>query len=86
MTTETFSPERREADLPAEALGEQLLREAREGQAEFVAGWQEFLKQLGIPGQPVGARQLRELLLREGINPDNHEFSRGIIAMREESA
>ena len=67
-----------------EALGEQLLREAREGQAEFVAGWKEFMEQLGIQGQPIGARQLRDLLLREGINPDNNEFSRDIIAMREE--
>jgi hypothetical protein len=67
-----------------EALGEQLLREAREGQAAFVAGWQEFMEQLGVQGQPIGARQLREILVRRGINPDNNEFSRGIIAMREE--
>jgi hypothetical protein len=67
-----------------EALGEQLLREARAGHAEFAAGWQEFMAELGIQGKPIDARALRDKLLREGINPDNNEFSRGIIAMREE--
>jgi hypothetical protein len=66
------------------ALGEQLLREAREGHAEFVAGWNEFMKELGIHGQPVGVKKLREMLLEEGINPESNEFSQGIIAMREE--
>jgi hypothetical protein len=67
-----------------ESLGEQLLREARDGQADFVAGWKEFIEGLGVQGEPVCARKLREILLREGINPEDNEFSRGIIAMREE--
>ena len=73
-----------EATPSGESLGEQLLREAREGQAEFVTGWREFLEELGVQGKPLGARQLREMLLQEGINPENNEFSRDIIAMREE--
>jgi hypothetical protein len=68
----------------AESLGEQLIREAREGQAELVAAWQEFMNGLGIQGQPIGAKKLRERLLQEGIKPENNEFSKGIIAMREE--
>jgi hypothetical protein len=39
---------------------------------------------LGIRGQPVGAKNLREMLLQTGINPNTNEFSQGIIAMREE--
>jgi hypothetical protein len=78
------APDPAEAALSMEALGEQLLHEAREGQAEFVAGWKEFMGQVGIQGKPIPARQLREMLLQEGVNPDDNAFSRGIIAMREE--
>ena len=67
-----------------ESLGEQLIREGREGQAEFVAGWSKFMEELGIQGQPIGAKKLREMLLANGIKPADNEFSRDIIAMREE--
>lgn len=66
------------------SLGEQLIREAREGHAEFVAGWSMFMEELGVQGKPIGAKRLRESLLQAGFNPDGNEFSRGIIAMREE--
>jgi hypothetical protein len=78
------APDRGEAAPPLEPLGEQLLREARESQAEFVAGWSEFMEKLGIQGKPVSARQLRQLVSRQAINPDDNEFSQGITAMREE--
>ncbi|HEV8062132.1 MAG TPA: hypothetical protein VGP68_19800 [Gemmataceae bacterium] len=67
-----------------ESLGEQLLRESRVGQDEFLAGWSKFVDELGIQGKPIGAKKLRELLLQEGINPNTNEFSRGIIEMRGE--
>jgi hypothetical protein len=74
----------RDAAPALEGLGEQLLHEARAGQAQFVAGWKEFMKELGLRGKPIGARKLRAMLLRQGIKPDDNAFSRGIIAMREE--
>ena len=61
-----------EAGASAESLGEQLLREAREGHAEFVAGWKEFMNELGTQGKPIGARKLRDMLLQEGVNPENN--------------
>jgi predicted DNA-binding antitoxin AbrB/MazE fold protein len=67
-----------------ESRGARLIREARQGHADFVAGWRTFIQELGIQGNPIGAKQLRELLLKSGINPDDNEFSREIIAMREE--
>jgi hypothetical protein len=67
-----------------DALGEQLIRAAREGHAEFVAGWKKFMKQLGIRGKPIGAKKLRARMIQEGIDPEGNEFSQGIIAMREE--
>ena len=74
------------AELAAEeeALAEELLRVSREEQADFVAGWEKFLKQLGIRGKPIGAKKLRKALLKRGFDHESNEFSRGIIAMREE--
>jgi hypothetical protein len=47
-------------------------------------GWQKFMKQLGIHGKPIGSKKLREMAIREGLDPESTEFSRGIIEMREE--
>jgi hypothetical protein len=67
-----------------ESLGDQLLREAQEGQAEFAAEWTRFMEEQGFNGKPISAQELRELALQEGINPQDNQFSRGIAAMREE--
>lgn len=41
-----------------------------------------FLDAQGITGEPIGAEELRKMI---GVNEQNpNEFSRGIIAMREE--
>jgi hypothetical protein len=42
------------------------------------------MKELGIHGKPLGAKRMRAMLRQEGIRPDTNEFSRGIIALREE--
>lgn len=67
-----------------ESRGARLIREAAKSHADIVAGWKAFLRNLGVQGQPIGAKKLRELLLEGGINPQDNEFSRDIIAMREE--
>jgi hypothetical protein len=67
-----------------EPLGASLMREAKEGHADFAAGWRAFMEGLGIKRQPVGAKKLREMLLQAGMKPEDNEFSRGIIAMRDE--
>jgi hypothetical protein len=67
-----------------EALAEELLRVSQKEQAGLVAGWEKFLKQLAIRGRPIGAKELREKLLKRGFDPQTNEFSKGIIAMREE--
>ena len=73
-------------ELAAEelALADELLRRAKEEEADWVAGWDKFLKQLGIRRKPIGAKKLRERLLKKGIDPQANEFSQGIISMREE--
>jgi len=69
-----------------ESLGDELIRLADEGHADFAAGFRQFLKQLGVKGKakPIGAKKLRERLLRDGMDPSKNEFSRAIIAAREE--
>ena len=43
------------------------------------------LKELGIDHlQPVGAQNLRQMIIDAGVDPNTTEFSRGIIEMREE--
>jgi len=66
------------------ALAEELLRAASEEQTAVVAEWKKFMKQLGIRAKPIGAKKLRERLIKKGIDPEGNEFSQGIIAMREE--
>jgi hypothetical protein len=65
-------------------LAEELLRVSKEEEADFIAGWKKFMKQLGIKGKPIGAKKLRERMIKEGFDPESTEFSQGIIAMREE--
>lgn len=44
-----------------------------------------MLKSMGIEDcEPIGAEQLQQRLLAEGIRPEENVFSRGIIDMREE--
>jgi uncharacterized protein YpmB len=75
-----------EAQAEAEdvALAEEILRVSGKEQADFVAGWDKFMKQLGITCKPIGAKKLREMAIKEGLDPEDNQFSRGIIEMREE--
>lgn len=84
--------EREMADLKAELTrspnsatdGARLIQEAHAQHAAVAAGWRKFMEELGIQDEPIGAKKLRELLVQQGITPEGNEFSREIIAMREE--
>ena len=71
-------------------LAEELLRpespEERAAIERELKRIRKFLEQQGIPvpAKPIGAKKLRERLLKEGFDPNGSEFSRGIIEMREE--
>jgi hypothetical protein len=77
-------PRQTDAEREDLELAEELLRVSRQEQADLVAGWDKFMKQLGIRGKPIGAKKLREMAIKEGLNPEDNQFSRGIIEMREE--
>lgn len=71
------------AEMLAEG-GARLLRQAEAGQAEFAAGWARAMEKLGIHGEPIGAEKLQQMIAACGVKPEDNEFSRGIIEMREE--
>ncbi|MCZ7574991.1 MAG: hypothetical protein M5U01_41100 [Ardenticatenaceae bacterium] len=52
------------------------------------AGWKawfdEWFQHIGITTQPVGAESLQEMMLQEGVRPEENLLSGGIVAMREE--
>jgi len=64
--------------------GARLIREALASHGEVVARWKKLRESLGIEGQAIGAKKLRQLLLAGGINPADNAFSRDIIATRGE--
>jgi len=68
---------------PAER-GAWLLRAAGQQQAQITAGWAAALEQMGVCGQPIGAEKVQEMMTAGGVRPEDNEFSRGIIEMREE--
>jgi hypothetical protein len=84
------APRLSKAEADDLALAEELLRPpSPEEQAAIEAELKKFHKTLRkrgirLPAKPISAQELYEMALREGINPEGNEFSRGIIEMREE--
>ena len=68
---------------PAER-GARFLREAKANQAAFSAAVAEMFAQLGITNEPIGAENVQKMMEACGIRPEDNEFSRAIIDMREE--
>lgn len=70
-------------ETPAER-GARSLRAAQANQAALSEAVAKAFEEAGITAEPVGVEKLREMMLQEGIRPEDNEFSREIIAMREE--
>jgi hypothetical protein len=84
---ESSSPLEKEyilANQTAAERGAMLWREASLHQAEISAAAAAAFAEMGISGAPVGPEKLREMMLADGVNPEDNQFSRGIIEMREE--
>lgn len=64
--------------------GLRLLEVSASEQEQINAAWDEVMQKLGISGEPIGAEKVRAMIEAEGVKPENNEFSRGIIEMREE--
>jgi hypothetical protein len=87
QTAEQSATQRRssaERDALA-SLGAELLRRAEESQPALETAWDELMAAWGIHGEPLGVQRLRETIHQEsGGKPDDNEFSRELIALREE--
>ena len=44
----------------------------------------EVFERMGIRGKPIGTENVQKMIAACGIKPEDNEFSRGIIEMREE--
>src|SRR5262249_5241839 len=76
---------RREPRTEDDILADELMRVSKREQAGLIAGWEQAMKELGIPRlKPIGAKRLRQMMIDRGLDPNGNEFSRGIIEMREE--
>jgi hypothetical protein len=72
------------ADQTAAERGAMLWHDASLHQAEISAAAAAAFAEMGISGEPVGPEKLQEMMLADGVNPDDNQFSRGIIEMRDE--
>ena len=64
---------------------EALIRRKNELAYEaWIAGIKKALKDSGATGEPIGAERVRQMMIEEGVDPNDNSFSRGIIEMREE--
>lgn len=71
------------------AAGDRLLRQAEQAKGrheESVRAWDKAMAAMGVNVNepPISAEALRQMMIADGINPADNEFSRGIIEMREE--
>jgi hypothetical protein len=71
------------AETPAER-GARLLRGARSNQPAISAAVVRAFTRMGITCPPIGAERVQEMIAAGGFKPEDNEFSRGIVAMREE--
>jgi hypothetical protein len=61
-----------------------MLRKARESQAAISAAAEEAFAKMGVTGPPVSHEKLMEMMLADGVNPNDNAASRELIATRDE--
>ena len=61
-----------------------LFERSRLSKSMIQGQFSQILLKLGIEGKSIPARQLQAMAIAEGIRPEDNEFSRGIIEMRDE--
>jgi hypothetical protein len=61
-----------------------MIRAARAQQAVINAVTAKAWGEMGITAEPVSPERLREMMLADGVDPNDNAFTREILAMREE--
>jgi hypothetical protein len=65
---------------------EEMARRSRESQPALTAAWKKMLQDLGIPEvEPIPAEELQQMMIDEGIRPEDNILSSEIIRMREKA-
>lgn len=75
---------RRFAAIDPVTRGAGLWKQAEIAQRLMHAGWSRTLEQMQLSGEPVGAEVVQQMMTNNGIQPEQNEFSRSLIEMREE--
>jgi len=61
-----------------------MLQQALTAPKPTPARWEEILRSMGIDCPPIGAERLQAELIAAGHDPTGNEFSRDLIARRED--
>ena len=72
------------ADGTSDTKRMSLLERARQNKEKQRQAFAKLSEKMGIHGEPIGAENVQKIIAACGIKPEDNEFSRGIIAMREE--
>ncbi len=76
LTTQQKPPEKPKT-------GVEVIKEMAIDKRPLAEGFRKLMKRMGISGEPIPAEELQERMARDGIRPEDNEFSRAIIAERE---
>ncbi|MBC8233667.1 hypothetical protein H8E77_29320 [bacterium] len=71
-------------DFTSDTKQMSLLGRSRQNKEKQRQAFAKLFERMGIHGEPIGAENVQKMIAACGIKPEYNEFSRGIIAMREE--
>ena len=63
--------------------GVEVIKEMAIDKRPLAKGFRKLMDRMGISGEPIPAEELQERMARNGIRPEDNEFSRAIIEERE---
>lgn len=64
--------------------GRRILDSAKRNRAKNQKLWKRAFEGLGVRRTPVGIEKLHQMMKEAGLDPNDNQFSRGIIEMRDE--
>ena len=64
--------------------GVEIIKEMAIDKRPLAEGFRKLMKRMGVPEKPtISIEELQESMVRNGIRPEDNEFSRAIIEERE---
>jgi hypothetical protein len=75
---------RREPRDELDILADELFREAKRERNDVDPTWEKYMQEVRKRVKPMSIQELREMMIKDGVDPANNEFSRAVIEMREE--